>query len=185
MNISWMMITLFVASSVLAEPSKTLYQWTDERGIHLSDTPVEGAKEIHMPSSVPGYQTPPPILPAANTQLDAATKAKEKAVAPMSISWVAPTPNQIVWSNLGDFVMRVKVLNLPNDFHFALTLNDQEVQPQSSGSTNELELSYQWTGLVVGEYKLRLKVLNSQNQILADSGDRAFYVRRTLNRALK
>lgn len=169
-----------MVSSAWAEGRKA-YQWVDENGgIHLSDSPVDGAKEILLPAPA-GYQ-PPPVASQPATAESSESEVKKPAVEP-SFEWVSPTQDQIVWSNLGEFTTRIKVLNLPNDFRFEFSLNGQPFQAQSSGTLEALELSYSWSGLVVGEYKLRLKMLDSKGQVLLDSGDRPFYVRRTLNKA--
>lgn len=182
--------SLMLVSQVWAQSERVYYRWIDDQGgVHLSDTPVDGAKEIKLPAMSSYPSSTPASAPASaesTTSVESATEAKPKTpVEPPKFEWLSPTENQIVWSNLGEFSMRAKVLNLPNDFRFELTLNDQPVQPQSSGNLQELELQYSWSGLIVGEYRLRLKMLDSRNQLLLDSGDRTFYVRRNINRAPK
>ena len=141
--------------SALAE----VYKWVGPDGtVHFSDTPREGAEEVHIPP--PQTYTPerlPPITPRPQPPAEPAHYRR--------FELTSPSPDQTLRDNTGTFTVDF-ALDPPLQAergHRLIVLLDGAAQPPAEGSSLTLQ------GVDRGTHSLQGQIVDGRGQVLMRS----------------
>ena len=160
-----LLLTTLILSINSYANDKKIYTWKDKNGVLVfSDTPKPGATEVKLTSQ---YLN----MPATNTDiLD--TSATKKAVK-FSINITSPEPNQTIRENTGSVYVSTRIApRFEAGFTIGLFLNGVAVDKPSDATTQALR------NVERGQHTLQVKLYNKQNQVIATSPDRVFFMHR-------
>lgn len=164
------LIAALAAGTVLAQA----YKWVDENGVvHYSDTPVEGAEQIQLPTD--GQR---PQRPAYSSSLQAAQTAQQDTELGVegpeifnydSIEVVAPAPEETLWNIEG-------VLNVALRVTPALRPEDQ-VRVYFDGEERLVDgTNFQIQEVWRGVHNIQAEIVDSTGRLMARSLPNRFYV---------
>ena len=161
------LIAALAAGTVLAQA----YKWVDEDGVvHYSDTPVEGAEQIVLPSDGRRPQRPAYSPPVQSSQVpDELGVEAPEIFAYDSIEVVAPAPEEKLWNIEG-------VLNVALRVSPALRSEDQvrvyfDGEEQLVSGTN-FQIQEVWRGV----HNIQAEIVDSTGRLMARSLPNRFYV---------
>jgi hypothetical protein len=164
-------IAVFAAGAVMAQA----YKWVDEDGVvHFSDTPVEGAERIDLPTDGrPRRQVTPTVTSsaAAATATSAATAEEPPTVFKYdSIEIVAPAPEETLWNIEG-------VLNVALRVSPALRSGDRvrvffDGEERLVTSSSSFQIQEVWRGV----HNIQAEIIDSTGKLMARSLPNRFYV---------
>ena len=161
------LIAALAAGSVLAQA----YKWVDEDGVvHYSDTPVEGAEQIHLPSDSQRPQRPAYAPPPQADQADDELGVEGPEIFNYdSIEVVAPAPEETLWNIEG-------VLNVALRVSPALRPEDQvrvyfDGEERLVSGTN-FQIQEVWRGV----HNIQAEIVDSTGRLMARSLPNRFYV---------
>mgnify|MGYP001819806871 FL=1 len=163
-------IAVLAAGAVMAQA----YKWVDEDGVvHFSDTPVEGAERIDLPTeSRPRRQVTPSVTSSAAAATSPATTVEEPPTVFRydSIEIVAPAPEETLWNIEGvlNVALRVSPGLRPED-RVRVYLDGEESLVTSSSSFQIQEV---WRGV----HNIQAEIVDSTGKLMARSLPNRFYV---------
>ena len=163
-------VAVLAAGAVMAQA----YKWVDEDGVvHFSDTPVEGAERIDLPTeSRPRRQVTPSVTSSAAVATSSATTAEEPTTVFKydSIEIVAPAPEETLWNIEGvlNVALRVSPGLRPED-RVRVYLDGEESLVTSSSSFQIQEV---WRGV----HNIQAEIVDSTGKLMGRSLPNRFYV---------
>ena len=162
----FLVLCLLAANAVWAQEA---YRWVDEEGVvHYSDTPVEGAERILLPTPNVAV-TRPTQRAAAPASGDQPDEAEEGPFRYENIEIISPRAEETLWNIEGILNVTVAVEPALQPGHQVRAYFDGE---QQSVTGTSFQLQEVWRGV----HNLQVEVVDETGQLMIRSQPNRFYV---------